>query len=346
VTLDDLARRLGCDLEGDGAIEVQRVAGLEDAGPGDLSFLSNSKYASKLPSTRASAVIVGPGVWSAPCAVLRSPHVYQSLAEAVNLLTPPARPAAGISPLAAIDSTAVVGPDASIGPFVTVGARVRIGARVVLRPHVVIGDDVSIGDDCQLHARVSVRERVVIGARVVLQDGVVIGSDGFGFARRRDGGHLKIPQVGGVVIEDDVEIGANSTVDRPAVGETRIGAGTKIDNLVQVAHGVRIGRNVLLAAQVGIAGSTVVEDDVVMAGQSGATGHVHLGRGVIVGAKSAVTKDVESGAHVTGIPAEDVSQWRKATVLVRRLPELRRQLTDLADRLAALESRLDTNQGR
>lgn len=346
VTLDDLARRLGCELEGDGSIDVRRVAGLEDAGPGDIAFLSNSKYASKLEGTRASAVIVSRDVTAAPCAVLRSPHVYLSVAEAVAALTPPASPPAGISPLASIDPTAIVGEGVSIGPFVSVGARARLGARVILRPHVVIGDDASIGDDSQLHAHVSVREGVSIGARVVLQDGVVIGADGFGFARRPDGSHQKIPQVGGVVIEDDVEIGANSTVDRPAIGETRIGAGTKIDNLVQVAHGVRIGRNVLLAAQVGIAGSTVLEDDVMMAGQSGATGHVRLGRGAIVGAKSAVTKDIQAGAHVSGIPADDAAMWRRAQVLVRRLPEFRRQLTVLSERLAALESRLDPDRTR
>jgi UDP-3-O-[3-hydroxymyristoyl] glucosamine N-acyltransferase len=187
---------------------------------------------------------------------------------------------------------------------------------------------------------VSIRESVVVGNRVVIQDGAVIGSDGFGFARRPDGVHQKIPQVGGVVIEDDVEIGAQTAVDRPAVGETRIASGTKIDNLVQVAHGVKIGRRVLLAAQVGIAGSTVLEDDVVMAGQSGAAGHLRLGRGVIVSAKSAVTKDIGAGEQVAGIPAGDVAEWREAVVLIRRLPELKKTIANLEARLAALETRL------
>jgi UDP-3-O-[3-hydroxymyristoyl] glucosamine N-acyltransferase len=194
--------------------------------------------------------------------------------------------------------------------------------------------------DCVIHAHVSIREDVVIGDRVVVQDAAVIGSDGFGFARRPDGTHQKIPQVGRIVIEDDVEIGAHSAVDRPAIGETRIGSGTKIDNLVQIAHGVRIGRNALLAAQVGIAGSTVLDDDVMMAGQSGVTGHVHLGRGAKVGAKSAVTKDVAAGHHVAGVPAGDVEEWREATVLVRRLPELRKAVADLELRLAALEAKV------
>jgi UDP-3-O-[3-hydroxymyristoyl] glucosamine N-acyltransferase len=340
VTLADLAARLGCRLEGDGTIEVFRVAGLDEAAPGDVTFLANPKYAAQLPATRASAVIVDETVSSAPCARLRTAHPYLAFAAAVDLLMPIARPEAGISPLAVIHPSAEIGAGASIAPFVVVGAGARIGARTALFPHVVVGPGASIGHDCTLHAHVSIRERVTLGARVVIQDGAVIGSDGFGFARRADGSHQKIPQGARVVIEDDVEIGAQSAVDRPAIGETRIGAGTKIDNLVQVAHGVRIGRNALLAAQVGIAGSTMLDDDVIMAGQSGATGHIRLGRGVVVGAKSAVTKDVEAGQHVAGVPAGDAAEWREQVVLLRRLPELRRAVADLDARLAALEARV------
>ena len=207
--------------------------------------------------------------------------------------------------------------------------------RSILEPQVTVGAGVVMGEDCHVHAHAVVREGVTMGSRVILQSGAVVGSDGFGFAQRPDGVHEKIPQVGRVVIEDDVEIGANAAVDRPAVGETRIGAGTKIDNLVQVAHGVRIGRRVLLAAQVGIAGSSVLEDRVVMAGQSGVTGHVRLEAGAIVGAKSAVTKDVGPGEHVAGVPAVDVAEWREATVLIRRLPQLRESLARLEARIAA-----------
>jgi len=337
VTLDELARRLECRLDGDGRADVTRVAALDEAGPGDLTFLSNTKYTSRLASTRASAVLADDTVTGAPCPVLRTPHVYLTLARAIALLTPAARQPAGISSLAAVDPTAELGPDVSIAPFVAIGAGARIGARSILEPHVVVARGVVVGDDCHLHAQAVLREGVEIGHRVVLQSGVVIGSDGFGFARRPDGRHEKIPQVARVVIEDDVEIGANSTVDRPAVGETRIGAGTKIDNLVQVAHGVRIGRDVLLAAQVGIAGSTVLEDGVVMAGQSGVTGHVRLGAGAIVGAKSAVTKDVGAGEHVAGVPAGAVAAWRESAVLMRRLPEFRETLAQLEARLRALE---------
>lgn len=337
VKLADLAERLGCRLEGDGAIDVGAVASLDDAGPGDVTFLANPKYAARLPSTRASAVIVDEATRTAPCAMLHARDPYLTWASAVSILAPAERPAPGISPLAAIDATATIGADVSIGPFVVIGPRCRIGDRVAIEAHAVVAADVEIGEESLIKAHVSLRERVRIGRRVILHDGVVVGSDGFGFARRPDGTHQKIPQTGGVVIEDDVEIGANAAVDRPSVGVTRIGQGTKIDNLVQVAHGVHIGRNVLLAAQVGIAGSAVLDDDVIMAGQSGSTGHVHLGRGARVGAKSAVTKDVAAGGHVAGIPAVELTEWREIVVLGRRLPEIRRDLAALEARLEALE---------
>jgi UDP-3-O-[3-hydroxymyristoyl] glucosamine N-acyltransferase len=339
VRLADLAMQLGCRLEGDGTIDVTRVAGLDDARPGDVTFLANPRYASRLALTEASAVIVDATVTSAPCAILRTDAPYLAFANAVGLLTPPPRPAPGISSLASIDPTAIIGPDVFVGAFVVIGPRSGVGARTAIYPHVVVGADVTIGADCVLRAHVSVRESVVLGDRVVLQDGAVVGSDGFGFAQRPDGTHQKIPQVGRVVIEDDVEIGAQSAIDRPAVGETRIGAGTKIDNLVQVAHGVKIGRHALLAAQAGIAGSATLGDRAMMAGQSGVTGHVHLGPGVIVSAKSAVTKDVAAGQQVAGVPAVPIDEWREGVVLLRRLPELRAAVAALEARLAALESR-------
>jgi UDP-3-O-[3-hydroxymyristoyl] glucosamine N-acyltransferase len=340
VTLGELAARLGCRLEGDGRIEITRVAGLEDAGPGDLTFLANPKYASRVAVTRASAIIGDDKLAGAPCAILRTSEVYLTFARAVAVLAPRVPVAPGISPLASVDPTAELGPEVSVAPFVFIGPGCRVGARSVLHPNVTMERGASMGEDCEIHAGVSIRDDVTLGHRVIIQNGAVVGSDGYGFARRADGSHEKIPQVGRVVVEDDVEIGANATIDRPAVGETRIGAGTKIDNLVQVAHGVRIGRDVLLAAQVGIAGSTVLEDRVIMAGQSGATGHVRLGKGAIVGAKSAVTKDVGAGDHVAGVPAVDVAEWRESAVLVRKLPEMRRLLAAMEARLAALETEL------
>jgi UDP-3-O-[3-hydroxymyristoyl] glucosamine N-acyltransferase len=338
--LKDIAARLECRLDGDPELEIRGIAALDDARPGELTFFTNPKYAASLRTTRASAVILGESVEPAPCAMLRARHPYLAFARAVEIFADPWRPPPVVHPTAAVGVDVSLGPDVSIGPFAVIGDGTRIGARSVVYAHAVIGREVEIGEDCLLHARVSIRERVRLGHRVIVQDGAVIGSDGFGFARRPDGTHHKIPQIGGVVIEDDVEIGANAAIDRPAVGETRIGAGTKIDNLVQVAHGVRIGRDVLLAAQTGIAGSTVLEDRVIMAGQSGATGHVRLGAGAIVGAKSAVTKDIRAGEHVAGVPAVDVAEWREAAVLLRRLPEMRRALAAIEARLAALEADL------
>jgi UDP-3-O-[3-hydroxymyristoyl] glucosamine N-acyltransferase len=346
VTLGALADRLGCRLQGDRSVTVTGIATLDEAGPADVTFLANPKYRSRLATTRAAAVIVGEDAVAAPCALLRTPDVYLAFAHAVAIFRPAAAPPTGISPHAAVDSTAEIGPDVSIGAFAAIGAGARIGARTIIEPHAVIGQGVVIGPDGHVRARVSIRDGVVIGARVVIQDGAVIGSDGFGFARRADGSHQKIPQHGAVVLEDDVEVGALVAIDRPAVGETRIGAGTKIDNLVQIAHGVRIGRHTLLAAQVGIAGSTVLEDAVTMAGQSGASGHLTIGRGAIVGAKSAVTKNVAAGEHVAGVPAASVRRWRETTVLARRLPEFVRAVASLRARLEALEARLAGRAGR
>lgn len=335
-----IAERLECRLEGDGDIDIRRVAAIEDAGPGDLTFFTNPKYTAKLRHTRASAVILGEDAEAAPCAMLRVRHPYLVFARAVELFSSDARPPAGVHRLAEVASSAAIAPDASIGPFVSIGDGARIGARTIVHPHVTIGEGARIGDDCVIHARVSIRERVVVGHRVVLQDGAVVGSDGFGFARNPDGTHHKIPQVGGVVIEDDVEIGANSTIDRPAVGETRVGAGSKIDNLVQIAHGVTIGKNVLLAGQVGIAGSTKVEDNVTLAGQVGVAGHITIGAGTIATAQTGIPNSVDAGSFISGYPAINNRDWLKSSAMFRRLPELRKTIAELERRLAELESRL------
>ena len=335
--LGDLAARLGCQLEGDGEVDVVRVAPIEDAQPGDLTFLANPKYTSQLKSTRASAVIAPPDVVDAPCPVLRTSNPYLAFARATALLHPLERPAPGVHPTAIVAADVVVGDEVSIGPYSVVDAGARIGARTILHAHVVVGREAVLGPDCLVHARVSIRERVTIGARCVIQDGAVVGSDGFGFAHRDDGTHEKIPQVATVVIEDDVEIGANTTIDRPAVGETRIKRGTKIDNLVQIAHGVIVGSNSLLAAQVGIAGSSVVGDSVMLGGQVGVTGHVTVGDRVKASAKTGVTGHVPADAFITGYPHMDNLEWRKSYVVFRRLPEMRKQLADLEERLARLE---------
>jgi UDP-3-O-[3-hydroxymyristoyl] glucosamine N-acyltransferase len=337
--LGDLAAQLGCQLEGDGEIDITRVATIDHAGPGDITFLANAKYAAELASTRASAVIVGPDDRGSAAALLRTANPYLAFARAVGLLNPSPRPAPGRHATAIVAADAIIGADVSIGPYVVIDGGVRIGDRTVIASHAVIGAGAAIGADCVLHARVSIRERVEIGARCVIQDGAVVGSDGFGFAHRDDGTHEKIPQVAAVVIEDDVEIGANTTIDRPAIGETRVKAGTKIDNLVQIAHGVTVGRNTLLAAQVGIAGSTVIGDGVMFGGQVGVTGHVTVGDRVRASAKTGVTGNVPADTFITGYPHLENLEWRKAYAVVRRLPELRRHLLDLERRLAALENR-------
>ena len=338
--LQDIAARLECRLEGDGGIDIERIAGIEDAGPGDLTFFANPKYAADLRRTRASAVILAEQGEAAPCAMLRTRHPYLAFAKAVALFAEDDRPAPGVHALALVEEGAHVAPDASVGPFAVVGEGARIGARTILRPHATVGRGAEIGDDCVIHARVSIRERVRIGNRVVIQDGAVIGSDGFGFARTPEGTHHKIPQIGGVVIEDDVEIGANTTIDRPAVGETRIGAGTKIDNLVQIAHGVAIGRNTLLAAQVGIAGSATLEDSVTLAGQVGVAGHLTIGKGAIATAQTGIPNSVEAGALVSGYPAIPNRDWLKSSAVFRKLPELKKMVAELERRIAELEGRL------
>jgi UDP-3-O-[3-hydroxymyristoyl] glucosamine N-acyltransferase len=339
--LRELADRLQCRLEGDGEVEIRRVAGIEQAQAGDLSFIANPKYKSHLRTTRASAVIVSMAQTAdgAAASLLRSDQPYLAFAQAVGLLTHTDAPPPGIDRLSAIAPDARLGADISVGAFVTIGAGAAIGPRTIIYPNAVIGPGAVLGDDCVVHAHVSIRERVRIGHRVILQDGAVIGGDGFGFVKQADGTHLKIPQHGDVVIEDDVEIGANTTIDRPAVGETRIGAGTKIDNLVQIAHGVTVGRRVLFAAQVGIAGSTVVEDDVVLAGQVGVAGHLRLGKGVVATAQTGVPNSVDAGAMISGYPAIANRDWLKSSAVFRQLPALKKRVAELEQRIAELEAK-------
>ncbi len=335
--LQEIASRLECRLDGDGTIDIHGVAGIEDAGPGELTFFTNPKYAPELRATRASAVILGESAEAAPCAMLRAKQPYLAFARAVALFEDPWRPAPGVHRLAWVADGATLGAEVSIGPYAVIGEGARIGPRTIVQPHVTIGRLVEIGEDCLIHARVSIRERIRIGHRVIVQDGAVIGSDGFGFARRADGTHHKIPQIGAIVIEDDVEIGANTTIDRPAVGETRIGAGTKIDNLVQIAHGVTIGKNVLLAAQVGIAGSVTIEDDVTLAGQVGVAGHITLGRGVIATAQTGIPNSVGAGEFVSGYPAIPNRDWLRSSAVFRKLPELKKRVAELERRIKELE---------
>jgi UDP-3-O-[3-hydroxymyristoyl] glucosamine N-acyltransferase len=344
VLLSELARSLDCRLEGSGDVRIAGVASLEHAGPGDLTFYANPRYRALLDTTRASAIIMDDSAPQIRQPTLRTAHPYFAFARALSLFYAPLPPAPGVSPLASIADNVALGVDVSIGAFVRIESGARVGDRTIVHAHSFVGAEASIGEDCLLHSLVAIRERVQIGNRVVLQNGAVIGSDGFGFTRGPDGRHHKIPQVGTVVIEDDVEIGANTTVDRATIGETRIAAGTKIDNLVQIGHSVRVGRDVLVAAQVGLAGSVTVEDRVTLGGQVGVGDHITIGEGAVAAGGSGITTSVKRGAFVTGYPAIDNLAWRKGSVLFARLPELRKQLLELAKRLDALEQRLVTER--
>jgi UDP-3-O-[3-hydroxymyristoyl] glucosamine N-acyltransferase len=326
--LQDVAEQLGCLLEGDGSLDIQRVESLEHAGTGDLTFFANPKYAAALRRTRASAVILGFDAPAASCAMLRTSDPYLAFAP-------------GVDRLSFVAPDATLGRGVSIGPFVSIGRGARVGDRTVIYPSVSIGDGAVVGDDCVIHSQAAIRERIVIGNRVVIQNGAVIGGDGYGFVRRADGTHHKIPQTSIVVIEDDVEIGANTTVDRPAVGETRIQAGAKIDNLVQVAHGVNVGRNALLAAQVGIAGSTTIGDGVMLGGQVGVAGHVKIGNNVVAVGQSGITNSAPDGAFLSGYPAIDNREWLKSSAIFRKLPALRRKIADLEQRVLELEAMVE-----
>jgi UDP-3-O-[3-hydroxymyristoyl] glucosamine N-acyltransferase len=338
--LRDLAERLDCRLDGDGDLDITRVAGIEDAGPGDLTFLANPKYAPLVAQTGASAIILANDAPAAPCAMLRASNPYRSFADALRVLGRNELPPPGIHPSAVVAPDADLGDDVSIGPLAVVGDRAEIGSRTVLHAHVVIGPGVRVGPDCILHTRVSVRDRCVLGARVIVQDGAVIGGDGFGFVTDSDGHHHKIPQQSIVVVEDDVEIGANTTIDRPAVGETRIGRGSKIDNLVMIAHGVQIGEGTILAAQVGIAGSSKLGRGVILAGQVGVAGHIDIGDRARATAQTGIPNSVDAGALVSGYPAIDNRDWLKAVAIFRTLPDLKRRLGDLVGRLEALEKKI------
>lgn len=341
----ELSARLGCAVRGDGQVEIRRVAGIEDAGPGDLTFVANPRYAPRLATTRASAVILSPEL-ATPLPCLLSDNPYLTYARAVALLHPLPRPEPGVHPSAQVHPSAELGQDVHVGALAVVGQDVKVGARSVLHPQVVLYPAAEIGEDCVLHSGVQVREGCRLGRRVVVQNGSVIGGDGFGFARDAEGRYQKIPQVGIVVVEDDVEIGALVAIDRAALQQTRIGRGAKIDNLVQIGHSVSIGDDSVLAGQVGVAGSARIGRNVTLAGQVGVAGHISVGDGVVATAQTGIPNSVDAGAVVSGYPAIDNRAWLKASALFPRLPELQKRIRDLERRLAELEGRESAPPGR
>jgi UDP-3-O-[3-hydroxymyristoyl] glucosamine N-acyltransferase len=328
--LADLAAHLGATLDGDPEAEITAAAGLEDAGPGQLTFVANPKYIRLARTTLATAVLVEPSFETIPAATLRIPNPYLAFARALELLYQAPIYTPAIHPTAVIASTAEVGPGAHVGAYVVIGDHVVLGPHATLLPHVVIYPHAQIGSHFLAHAHSVVREHCRLGDHVILQNGVIIGADGFGFAKQA--GVLpgkswhKIQQSGPAILEDDVEVQANACIDRASIGETRIHAGAKIDNLVQVGHGSTVGNDTLLCAQVGLAGSTTIGRGVILAGQVGVAGHCTVGDGAIATAQSGIPSDVAPGKIVSGYPAIDNRQWLRSVALINRLPELLRSL--------------------
>ena len=325
--LSQIASALDLRLEnGSPDTEITRLSGIEQAGPGELTFVSNPKYAAAARSTKASAVIVGEDFPAIAAAMLRAKDPYLSFARALELFHQPLRYKSGVHPTAVVDASARIGANAHIGPYVVIDENVEIGANAVLLAHVVIYRGAKIGSNFFAHAHSVVRENCRIGNNVLLQNGVVVGADGFGFAKTAEGRWHKIPQPAPVVIDDDVEIQANSCIDRASVGETHIGRGVKVDNLVQVGHGSHIGEDVLLCAQVGLAGSTEIGNQAILTGQVGVVGHCKVGERAIVTPQSGVAHDIPADAFVSGAPAVDHKLWLKYSAILPKLPDIARAL--------------------
>jgi UDP-3-O-[3-hydroxymyristoyl] glucosamine N-acyltransferase len=326
MTLAKLADHLHATLQGDPTAQISRVAGIETALPGDLTFVSNPKYASLARTTQATAILVEPSFPEIPTPTLRIENPYLAFARAIELFYQSPTYPPGIHPTAAIAPTATIGANAHIGAYAVIGDHVTIGDNATILPHVVFYPHSRVGNNLFAHAHAVVREHCHLGDNVILQNGVIIGADGFGFARQSDGTWYKILQSGPAILEDNVEIQANACIDRASIGETRIHAGAKIDNLVQVGHGSTVGENTLLCAQVGLAGSTIVGKNVILAGQVGVAGHCTIGDGAIATAQSGIPNDVAPGKVVSGYPAIDNRQWLRSVALFNRLPELLRDL--------------------
>lgn len=323
--LSQIASTLGARLEnGSPDTEITSVTGIDEAGPSQLTFVANPKYASAAKTTKASAVIVAEDFPAISTAMLRSKNPYLAFAHALSLFYQPPQYAPGIHPTAVIHPSATIRKNAHIGPYVAIDEKVEIGANAVLLAHVVIYCGAKIGDNFFAHAHAVVRENCRIGNNVILQNGVVIGGDGFGFAKDDDGRWQKIVQSGPAILEDDVEVQANACVDRASVGRTHIARGAKIDNLVQVGHGSSVGENALLCAQVGLAGSTHVGNNVILAGQVGVAGHCKIGDGAVATAQSGIPNDVAPGAVVSGYPAIENKRWLRCSAVFNKLPEIAR----------------------
>jgi len=326
VRLADLAAVLGRPVEGDGDTRITGVAALERAGPGDLAFVRSERLAPQLAASRAGAVIAPDGVDPGARPVIRSPNPALDFARAARHLAGATDPTPGVHPAARVHDAAKIDATASIGAGAVVGAGCVVGPRSVVHAGAVLYPEVQVGSDCTIHARVVLREGTWIGDRVLVEPGAVIGAEGFGFVTDEAGARVRTPQLGHVVIEDDVEIGANTTVDRGALGETRIRRGAKIDNLVQIAHNCDVGEDAIIVAQTGLSGSTRVGDGAVIMAQAGTTGHLQVGAHAFVGARAGLHKDVAPGAVVFGSPQQERGAWHRTMAALVRLPEIVRRL--------------------
>ena len=333
-TLKELAEKTGAVLDGDGAVEINGVAPIEQAGPGEISFVANKSYLKYIDTTEATALVLAPEAACDRRPVLRHDNPYLTFARIIDLFhpqTPLLEP--GVDKTAVVAGETEIAPSAAIGPLCHIGRDARIGNNSQLMSSVFIGENVELGDNCKLYPGVKIMSDCKIGHNVILHPGVVIGSDGFGFAWSGTE-HKKIQQIGWVEIEDDVEIGANTTVDRGALGPTRIGRGTKIDNLVQIAHNVEIGQSCIIVSQVGISGSTRIGNGVIIAGQAGLIGHLEIGDRAVIGAQAGVAKSVLPGKAVLGSPARDIMEEKRITTIQKRLPELLKRLKEVENKLA------------
>ncbi len=332
--LGELASRLGAELHGSADVEITGVKGIEEAGPSEITFVANPRYSGLARTTHAAAVLVDPDFQDIPAATLRIKNPYWAFCRALALFyQPPAYPP-GVHPTAVIHPTAEIGAGAHVGAYVVVGPQVRLGPYATLLPHVVLYPGVQAGSHFFAHSHAVVRENCVLGDHVTLENGAIIGSDGFGFAKDEQGHWQKIPQSGPALLGSNIDVQANACIDRATVGATQIGDGSKIDNLVQVGHGSRIGQNTLLCAQTGLAGSSVIGNNVILAGQVGIAGHCEVGDNVILTAQSAVSHDVPPNKMISGSPGFDNRIWLRATAIFQRLPEMLKRLDRLEKQIA------------
>jgi UDP-3-O-[3-hydroxymyristoyl] glucosamine N-acyltransferase len=338
--LKELSKFLKCPYSGDGEIEITGVSSLDKANRGDITFYEHPRFRSLLEKTKASAIIIPENEPFDKIPAIRSKNPKLTFARTLNLFYEPYMPESGVHSKAFISPNAKLGKNVSIGAFTYIGDQCEIGDNCIIFPLVSIYPFVKIGKNTIIHSLVSIREKVIIGERVIIHNGAVIGSDGFGFVQQENGSYLKIPQTGNVIIEDDVEIGANTTIDRATIGATTIQKGVKIDNLVQIAHNVEIGENSILAGQVGIAGSSKIGKGTILGGQVGIADHVNIGEKVIAAAKTGVTKDVPDNSFIAGIPHTDIKTWRKIYASLPQIYNLIKEIKNLKLKIENLEKKL------